>query len=318
MVKSNLDLVDECDAFPYYHDNPAFYKKYIANYHAFKIYGYDETFGLVLNSIVDKLPWPKEYWEINSESRTVTLLAPKGATEAQRSALLAQTLETAAKSGKVDVLKGWRNELYPIYGPQKELVASVERAGSSLFGILSYGVHMTVYTKDAENGIQVWVPRRSRTKQTYPGMLDNTVGGGIATGEEPFESLVREAMEEASLPEDIVRRDAKCCGCITYTYVRDERAGGETGLLQPECEYIYDLQLDPGVEPKPCDTEVEDFRLWNVDQVKEALSNGEFKPNCALVLIDFFIRHGLLTPENEKDYLEILARIHRRHEFPTA
>ncbi|KAF3483094.1 thiamine pyrophosphokinase [Arthroderma uncinatum] len=318
MGKSNLDLINECDAFPYYHDNPADYQKYIANYHAFKISGYNETFGLVLNSIVEKFPWPKEHWDVDSESRTVTLLVPKGATEAERSAVLAQTLETAAKSGNFEVLKGWRNELYPIYGPQKELVASVERAGSSLFGILSYGVHMTAYTKDPEKGIQIWVPRRSRTKQTYPGMLDNTVGGGIATGEEPFESLVREAMEEASLPEDIVRRDAKSCGCITYTYVRDERAGGETGLLQPECEYVYDLPLDPSVVLKPCDTEVEEFQLWSIEQVKEALSNGEFKPNCALVLIDFFIRHGFLTPENERDYLEILARIHRRHEFPTA
>ncbi|KAM5476143.1 putative thiamine diphosphokinase [Microsporum audouinii] len=318
MGKSNLDLVNECDVFPYYHDNPATYQKYRAKYHAFKISGYEETFGLILNSIVDKFPWPQDLWEVDGEQQTVTLLAPEDATEPQRSALIAQTLETAAKSGKVEVLKGWRNELYPIYGPQKELVASVERAGSTLFGILSYGVHMTVYTQDEQNGIQVWVPKRAKTKQTYPGMLDNTVGGGIATGEEPFESLVREAMEEASLPEDIVRRDAKCCGCVTYTYVRDERAGGETGLLQPECEYVYDLQLDPSVIPKPCDAEVEDFWLWTVDQVKEALSNGEFKPNCAIVLIDFFIRHGLLTPENETDYLEILARIHRRHEFPTA
>ncbi|EZF74552.1 hypothetical protein H105_03753 [Trichophyton soudanense CBS 452.61] len=317
MGKSILDLINECDVFPYYQDDPAVYKRYREKYHEFKIAGYEQTFGLVLNSIVDKFPWPKESWKLDSETKSITLLAPEDATEQQRSALLAQTLEIGAKSGKIDVLKGWRNELYPIYGPKKELVASVERAGSSLFGILSYGVHMTVYTKDEKKGIMIWVPRRARTKQTYPGMLDNTVGGGIATGEPPFESLVREAMEEASLPEDIVRRDAKSCGCITYTYVRDERAGGETGLLQPECEYVYDLRLDPSVIPKPCDSEVEDFRLWSVGEVKEAMSNGEFKPNCALVLIDFFIRHGFLTPENEKDYLEILARIHRRHEFPT-
>lgn len=35
------------------------------------------------------------------------------------------------------------------------------------------------------------------------------------------------------------------------------------------------------------------------------------------VLIDFFIRHGILTPENEPDYIEIVARLHRRFEFPT-
>lgn len=38
---------------------------------------------------------------------------------------------------------------------------------------------------------------------------------------------------------------------------------------------------------------------------------------ASAVLIDFFIRHGLLTPENEPDYIEIMARLHRRFEFPT-
>jgi hypothetical protein len=55
-----------------------------------------------------------------------------------------------------------------------------------------------------------------------------------------------------------------------------------------------------------------------VSAIKEALSRGEFKPNCAIIMIDFFVRHGILTPENEPDYLEIVARLHRRMEHPTA
>ncbi len=45
---------------------------------------------------------------------------------------------------------------------------------------------------------------------------------------------------------------------------------------------------------------------------------GEFKPNCALVLLDFFVRHGIVTAENEPDYIDIVSRLHRRVEFPTA
>lgn len=89
-------------------------------------------------------------------------------------------------------------------------------------------------------------------------------------------------------------------------------------MMQPEVEYIYDIKLDASIIPKPCDDEVEDFRLYTVEELKQALANGEFKPNCAIVLIDFFIRHGILTPENEPDYLEIMGRMHRRLEFPTA
>lgn len=302
--------------FPYYQDDPAYYKQYIANYHTFRISGYNAMFGYIPNAIVKKFPWPEDLWEISPEARTVTLLAPHGATAEQRTDLLARTLAQAVKEDTFQVLRGWRNELYPIYGPGKQLLASIERCGSNLFGIMTYGVHMTVYVND-KNGMRLWVARRSKTKQTYPGMLDNTVGGGISTGEQPFESLVREAIEEASLPENLVRANAKAVGCVTYTYIRDARAGGETGLLQPECEYLYELEVDSSIVPKPCDTEVEGFSLCTVDEVKAALANGEFKPNCSVVLIDFLVRHNIITPENEKDYLEIQARIHRRHEVPT-
>jgi hypothetical protein len=54
-----------------------------------------------------------------------------------------------------------------------------------------------------------------------------------------------------------------------------------------------------------------------VDEVKEALSRAEFKTNSAVVMIDFFIRHGIITADNEKDYVEIVQRMHRRLPFPT-
>jgi isopentenyldiphosphate isomerase len=195
----------------------------------------------------------------------------------------------------------------------------MERSATPLFGVVTYGVHMTAFIRDPSDtsGLKIWVPRRSLTKQTYPGMLDNTVAGGMTTGETPGECVIREAMEEASLPEEVVRAGARACGVVTYFYVRGGRAGGETDLLQPEVEYIYDLELDPSVVPQPCDSEVEDFRLWNVEEVQEALGKGMFKPNSAIVLIDFFIRHGITTPENEENYLDIVARLHRRFEFPT-
>jgi 8-oxo-dGTP pyrophosphatase MutT (NUDIX family) len=148
-------------------------------------------------------------------------------------------------------------------------------------------------------------------------MLDNAVAGGIASGESPFESLVRECSEEASLEEVLVRERARAAGTVTYWYVRDERAGGETGLLQPEVQYIYDLELPEDVIPKPGDDEVEEFYLWSVEEVQEAMRRGEFKPNCSLVVLDFLVRHGILTEANERDFIEVVSRLHRRLEFPT-
>lgn len=55
-------------------------------------------------------------------------------------------------------------------------VFSVERAAAKLFGVITFGVHMTVYEQkggagadaDADvNAMRVWVPRRAATKPTY-------------------------------------------------------------------------------------------------------------------------------------------------------
>ena len=221
-------------------------------------------------------------------------------------------------TGAFEVLQGWRDELYGVYGAGGELLFEIERAASPLFGVVTYGVHMTAYVRsETDGGMKIWVPRRARNKQTYGGWLDNTVAGGIASGESALECLVREAEEEASMPEAVMRR-VKAVGTVSYFHVRDRRAGGEAGFLQPECQFVYDLELreEDGLELRPSDNEVEEFRLMGVEEVKEAIGRGEFKPNCALVLLDFFVRHGLVDGESEEDYVEIVSRLHRRLEFP--
>jgi len=228
---------------------------------------------------------------------------------------LAEVLALARKTGTFEVLKGWRNELYPIIGAPGGTVC-LERAGTALFGILTMGVHMTVYVRAPDGGLKIWVPRRAPSKQTYPNMLDNSVAGGIAIGETPFTALVREAAEEASLPASLIRASARACGTVSYFHVRDGRAGGETGLLQPEVQYVYELEVGEEVELKPADGEVSEFYLWGVEEVQGALGRGEFKPNCAVVLVDFLVKHGVLTAENEEDYLEIVARLNRRLPLP--
>lgn len=35
-----------------------------------------------------------------------------------------------------------------------------------------------------------------------------------------------------------------------------------------------------------------------------------WKPNSALVMIDLAIRHGILNPDNEPDYLDIVSLLH--------
>jgi len=225
---------------------------------------------------------------------------------------LSHLLHLALSRKTFRLLTGWRNEPYPIHSTPY----TIERSAAALFGILTKGVHMTVYTLSPTGGMRIWVPRRAATKQTYPGMLDNSVAGGISAGESAFECLVREAGEEASLPASLVRENAKPHGSVSYFHIRDARAGGETGLLQPEVEYVYDMEVGEDVVLQPRDGEVETFYLWGVERVREALGRGEFKPNCAVVMVDFLVRHGCLTGENERDFERVVGRLRRELPFP--
>ena len=69
----------------------------------------------------------------------------------------------------------WRDELYPVYahpfrGQASEgIVCKIERAAAALFGIVTYGVHMTAFQRPkpgSEGEVMTWVPTRAKTKQT--------------------------------------------------------------------------------------------------------------------------------------------------------
>ncbi|QIW96760.1 hypothetical protein AMS68_002278 [Peltaster fructicola] len=248
--KSYLDLINECDNFPYYHSNPESYLAHLDHYYALKVAQYpDVDLGYLLPSVAETFRGLTD-WNLDEKDRALILVT--GESEQERSQIVALTVAAMRDTGHFEVLKGWRDELYPVYGPNRDLLFSIERSASPLFGILSYGCHLTAYTR-SEAGIKIWTPRRAATKQTYGGMLDNTVAGGMATGD---------------------------------------------------------------VVPKPSDDEVAGFELKTIQEVKAALRDGGFKPNCALVLLDFFVRHGILTAHDE-GYLQIVPRLHRVLEFPT-
>lgn len=81
---------------------------------------------------------------------------------------------------------------------------------------------------------------------------------------------------------------------------------------------MYDLALpSANVRLSPADGEAESFELIDHATVLTLLRTHQFKPNCALVLLDFFVRHGVLTPENERDYAAIVALLHAPLHLPT-
>jgi 8-oxo-dGTP pyrophosphatase MutT (NUDIX family) len=193
----------------------------------------------------------------------------------------------------------WREERYPVTPDLKRPpLMDMERAAVPSFGVRAYGVHLTGFVRRVD-GLHIWVPRRAHDKPTYPGMLDNTVAGGQPTGLGLMENMIKECAEEAGIPEAIARR-AKGVGCITYRY--------QSGIqLKPDVQYVFDLELPEDFTPAVVDGEVDSFELWPVSRVMERVRDTrDFKYNCNLVLIDFFVRHGLIEPD-DPDYLAIVA-----------
>lgn len=256
------------------------------------------------------MPWIGKF-QVNHASRTVTINYAPGK-DVETTAIREQ-IEKAREKDSFEILRKWREEFYLLLGINRDV--RMARAGVALFGIHTVGVHILGFCRDSLGEMRLWIPRRAATKHTYPGMLDNTVGGAITAGEDQFECMVREAAEEASLPENLTRNSARPVGAISYFYIRDARAGDEVGYFQPATHYLYDIELPSDVVPKPADGEVEEFYFWSVTETMVALKDGQFKPNSAVAWIDFLIRHGYITAKNEPDYLELIARIHRRIHF---
>ncbi len=222
---------------------------------------------------------------------------------AERSEAVDGVLRRLAEQGRIG---GWRGEMYPVTTAYlAPPLLQIERAAAPLFGIRCYGVMVNGFVRDGRDGgdIAIWVGRRSRSKPTWPGMLDVFVGGGQPIGVGLMDNLVKEAAEEAALPAALAGR-ARQVGAITY---RMETQEG----LRPDVEFNFDLELPADFQPRNTDGEIEEFYLWPAARVIEIVrETREFKPNCSLAMIDFFIRHGLLTPD-EPDYLEILRGLRR-------
>ncbi|KAF2803198.1 uncharacterized protein BDZ99DRAFT_427763 [Mytilinidion resinicola] len=316
--KTNLELVAACDSFPYVDITSLPHNEdERSSFYQFLLPGDSRPHGYILPSTVKAMPWTDDFVVRHERPRTVQLLdSSKGRdTSNACNAALKKVISNATTSKAFKVLASPLHEDYRIIGANYPV--QMERTASSLFGIAHRGAHMTVYTRTPE-GMKIWVPRRAPNLFTYPNKLDTTVAGGVKAEHSPWECIVQEADEEASLPESLVRSQARSTGVLTYLAKSGQGDGGEFGLMVPDCIYVFDLEVAEDVICKPKDGEVKEFYLWDVESVKAALSKAEFKTNCAAVMIDFFIRHGIITDENEKDYLEIMSRMHRKLPVPTS
>ena len=198
-------------------------------------------------------------------------------------AALPRIVRTLADTGRLR----WRGEAFDVRAhPDGAVLAQLDRGALPAFGVMSVGVHVNGLVHTAA-GLSLWVAVRAADKQLDPGKLDHLVAGGVPAGLTPAQTLRKEAAEEADIPADLAARAVKV-GRIAYAAERAE--GLRRDLL--EC---YDLDLPESFTPHPADGEVARFELWPIEQALATVRAGDaFKFNVNLVLIDLFIRRGLL------------------------
>ena len=147
----------------------------------------------------------------------------------------------------------------------------MERGVFTIFGLKTYGCHINGYIKKDGNYL-MWIARRAKTKQTYPGMLDNFAGGGLSSGLNPTECAKKELEEEAFVPKEI-SFNIKSVEVVSYAYICGE------GLLKRESHFVFDLKLPLDFKPFPKDGEAESFYLMSIDEVI-SLNNYAFLKIC--------------------------------------
>lgn len=191
-------------------------------------------------------------------------------------------------------------QFYDVKSGHKSLL-KMDRSATCLFGIRNYGVDINGYVRHPTRGLCIWLQQRSDTKQTWPGKWDNMVGGGLSVGYGIEETAIKEAAEEASIPSELVKNIVSA-GCVSFLFESNR------GIF-PNTEFIFDLELPIDFEPTNADGEVQAFQLLPAKECLEKVFSPEFKTTSCPVVIDFLIRHGVITPENGMK-LHILGLIH--------
>ncbi len=203
-----------------------------------------------------------------------------------------------------DLLGGRREEPYAVKTEwDAPAWLEIDRAAIAVFGLAAYGLHVNGYVRRDDGDMHMWVGVRAPDRLVAPGKLDNLVGGGQPAGFTLQDNLIKEAEEEAGLPSTLAMQ---ACPTGAITYLLETESG-----LRPDTLFVYDLAMPADFEPRNHDGEVERFELWPLEQVAETVRETDrYKFNCNLVVIDFLIRHGYLTPDTP-DYVAIVRGLHR-------
>ena len=177
-------------------------------------------------------------------------------------------------------IPGWRNEDFAWIDQNGHEYFRLERSAFRTFGFRSMATHINGYTKAGN----LWLGRRSETKATDPGRLDNIAAGGIGADETPWVNARRELWEEAGVPPQISDQ-IEPVGRIHMRRTVPGRGFHDEQL------YVYDLELAENFFPTNHDGEVSGFIEISLSEAAARILADEFTSDAAFVTADFILRN---------------------------
>lgn len=197
-----------------------------------------------------------------------------------RSAAMGAVIGMLAADGRIP---GWRNETYAIRNAFDDPpLVFIERAASRFFGTMTYAVHLNGIVEKKGGAPELWIARRSETKATDPGMLDNVVAGGIGWGMGIEATLVKECWEEAGMPPELASKAVRG----RAFYVLQSLPEG----TQAEQIFVFDIALPADFAPRNMDGEVCEHRLARVGDVARWIEDGAMTVDASLATLDLLLR----------------------------
>ena len=152
--------------------------------------------GIILPEVTKYLlQFPDVFITDKHNNEEIIRIKPNLSTFEEKSIAVARVFSILRDSTNLAALKCWRNEVkhnctinyklfvflssqfYGVFVENRnKALLKVERAASTLLGIVKYGVHVNGYTVDEYGNCEfMWIGQRSLTKLTYPGLMDNMV-----------------------------------------------------------------------------------------------------------------------------------------------
>lgn len=129
-------------------------------------------------------------------------------------------------------------------------------------------VHLHLFNSKGE----LFLQKRSKTKDIQPGKWDTSVGGHVSPDEKPEEALLREAREELGLKSFT----PMFLGKYVWESSRERELVNSFSTVSEEIPVINK-------------DEIEDGRFWTLDEIKENLGSEVFTPNFELEFRRMFL-----------------------------